>query len=274
MRMSQVTKLKKAETQYGGYDFELLKNTVAKGATDEELKVFVYLCNEYSLDPLKKEIYFLKYAGRTTIITSRDGYLKIANCHEQFDGIESDVVYLGDKLTKRDDGSLHIEYGPEHLAFDKAKLSGAFCSVFRKDRRKATTVFVSLKDYFKKDAPIWGQYIHAMILKVAEAMALKRAFSISGLVTREEVEKEHFEADFEPADQHASSISSAHSTSTPGEEVPATEAQRKALFAIMTSKSISEETVKELMLKLFNKQATKDLTKDEASSLITLLNTR
>jgi hypothetical protein len=63
-----------------------------------------------------------------------------------------------------------------------------FCSVFRKDRKKATTVFVSIKEYYKKDAPIWQQYTNAMILKVAEAMALKRAFAISGLVTREEIE--------------------------------------------------------------------------------------
>ena len=260
--MSQVVKTKKAaEVQYGGYDLEMLKNTVAKTATTDELKVFVYLCNEYNLDPLKKEIYFLKYAGQTTIITSRDGYLKIANCHDQFDGIESDVVYQGDILTKKDDGSLHIEYGPDHLLFDKTKLSGAFCSVFRKDRKKATTVFVSLRDYFKKDAPIWNQYTHAMILKVAEAMALKRAFSISGLVTREEVEKEHFEAEFEPGQSS-------------GEDLQVTDAQRKALFALVHAKNITEETVKDMMLKQFNKQATKDLTKEEASSLITLLNAR
>jgi len=161
-----------------------IRSMVAPAATDEEFRAFMYLCNAYSLDPLKKEIYFIKYAGKSTIITSRDGYLKIANLHEQFDGLESDVVYQGDVLTKRDDGSLHIAY----LAFDKTKLSGAFCSVFRKDRSKATTVFVSIKEYYKREAPIWQQYTNAMILKVAEAMALKRAFAISGLVTKEEIE--------------------------------------------------------------------------------------
>lgn len=165
-----------------------IRKTAAQGATDDEFKTFIYLCSMYNLDPLKKEIYFIKYGGKSTIITSRDGYLKIANCNEHFDGIESDVVYQGDLLTKRDDGSLLITYGQEHLSFDKSKLSGAFCSVFRKDRKKATTVFVSIKEYYKKDAPIWQQYTNAMILKVAEAMALKRAFAISGLVTREEIE--------------------------------------------------------------------------------------
>ena len=165
-----------------------IRSMVAPGATDDEFRAFMYLCNAYSLDPLKKEIYFIKYGGKSTIITSRDGYLKIANLHDQFDGLESDVVYQGDTLTKRDDGSLHIAYGQEHLVFDKSKLSGAFCSVFRKDRTKATTVFVSIKEYYKREAPIWQQYTNAMILKVAEAMALKRAFAISGLVTKEEIE--------------------------------------------------------------------------------------
>lgn len=167
---------------------ELLRKSVALGATDDEFKTFMYLCKAYDLDPLKKEIYFIKYGSKTSILTSRDGYLKIANLNENFNGLESDVVYLGDVLTKRDDGSLHIAYGPEHLSFDKSKLTGAFCSVFRKDRDKATTIFVSIREYYKKDAPIWQQYTNAMILKVAEAMALKRAFAISGLTTKEEIE--------------------------------------------------------------------------------------
>lgn len=178
-------------------NIELIKNTVASDATENELKAFLYLCEEYQLDPLKKEIYFLKYGGKATVLTSRDGYLKIANRNKNFDGLESDVVYQGDKLTKKEDGSIYIEYGESHLAFDKTKLTGAFCSVFRKDRQKATTVFVSIKDYYKKGAPIWEQYVNAMILKVAEAMALKRAFAISGLVTKEEVESRDLDSEAE-----------------------------------------------------------------------------
>lgn len=171
-------------------EVDLIRKSIALGATDDEFKTFMYLCRAYDLDPLKKEIYFIKYSNKATILTSRDGYLKIANLNENFNGLESDVVYQGDVLTKREDGSLHITYGLEHLTFDKSKLAGAFCSVFRKDRTKATTVFVSIKEYYKKDAPIWQQYTNAMILKVAEAMALKRAFAISGLVTKEEIDDE------------------------------------------------------------------------------------
>lgn len=237
-------------------DSELIKSTIAVGATESELQHFLYLSKEYQLDPLKKEIYFIKYGGKSTILTSRDGYLKIANTHPAFDGMESDVVYQGDILTKRDDGSIHIQYGQHHLIFDKTKLTGAFCSVFRKDRAKATTVFVSIKDYYKKGAPIWEQYINAMILKVAESMALKRAFAISGLVTKEEIEKEGFDLD----------------TDAPSEEHMATEAQKKAIQAIINAKSIDDEHLRITLGKHFNKETYRDLTKEEASSLISMLN--
>lgn len=174
----------------------LVKNLVPD-ATENDLRHFIYLCREYNLDPLKKEIYLIRCGGKYVAITSRDGYLKIANVNPHFDGIESDVVYQGDKIIKRENGSLSIEYGDAHLMFDKSKLSGAFCSVFRKDRSKATTVFVSIKDYYKKNTPIWEQYTNAMILKVAEAMALKRAFAISGLVTKEEIEKDDLDLPLE-----------------------------------------------------------------------------
>lgn len=254
--MATLAKAKQNAHIVQGDDVNFLRNTVAQGATDEELKMLLYLSKEYGLDPLKKEIYFIKYGGRSTIITSRDGYLKIANRNENFNGLESDVVYQGDKLTKRDDGSIHIEYSEAHLAFDKIKLVGAFCSVFRKDRAKATTIFVSIKDYYKKDTPIWDQYINAMILKVAEAMALKRAFAISGLVTREEIEKEGFELEQEAEF-----------------EKMATEAQRKAIFVAAHNKHMTEEAIKQLLVRHFNKTTTKDLTQDEASQFISLLHT-
>lgn len=165
----------------------LIKSTAAKDATDDELRLLLYLSKEYGLDPLKKEIYLIKYGGKCTFLTSRDGYLKIANRDPNFDGLESDVVYVGDKITKRADGSLLIEYGENHLV--KSKLHGAFCTVFRKDRSMHTAVYVPFMDYYKK-GQMWDQYSNAMILKVAESMALKRAFALSGLVSEEEIKKD------------------------------------------------------------------------------------
>jgi hypothetical protein len=145
------------------------------------------------------------------------------------------------------------------LLFDKSKLMGAYCNIFRKDRAKATAVFVSLKDYYKKGAPIWEQYINAMILKVAESMALKRAFAISGLVTREELEsKEDLETE---VDLGIMSEDASY----------ATDDLRKTLFSLAHRKGLSDELFKELLVKHTGKQSTKELTMAQANQLLTVL---
>lgn len=166
---------------------ELIRSISAVDASAQEFKKLMYLAEEYGLDPVKKEIIFIK--GRDPL-TTRDGMLKIANRDPQFDGIGGDAVYEGDILTKDENEAIHITYGPDHLAFNHAKLKGAFANVYRKDRSKATSVFVSMRDYVKKNN-IWEQYPNAMILKVAESMALKRAFSLSGLTSKEEVDDQN-----------------------------------------------------------------------------------
>jgi len=184
-RELQASKKSTSGISFDAKQLELIKSVAAVGATEQELKSLIYLAEQYELDPLKKEIIFIK--GRTPL-TTRDGLLKIANRDPQFDGIGGDAVYEGDVITKGDNEALHISYGPDHLAFNHAKLKGAFANVYRKDRSKATSVFVSMRDYLK-DNQIWKQYPNAMILKVAESMALKRAFSLSGLTSQEEVEE-------------------------------------------------------------------------------------
>lgn len=161
-----------------------VRKNCAPSASDEEFKNFLYLCKQYDLNPLKKEIYFLKYGGKVAIIISRDGLFKIANQHAAYDGVESDSVYKDDILTRRDNGSIQIAYGPHHYSFNKAMLEGAFCNVYRKDKSIATTVYVSFAEY-KKDSPIWKQYSNTMIIKTAEVAALKKAFELSGLKTDE-----------------------------------------------------------------------------------------
>jgi phage recombination protein Bet len=159
----------------------LVKRTVAKDATNDELKMFMHLSGKYNLDPFAKEIWFLKMGGTPTITTSRDGYLKIANEHPAFDGLASDVVYAKDSFSKTPEGVNHT-YG----VGDRGAILGAYALIFRKDRKFPIYVFAPMKDY-QKPSNIWKTYPHAMILKVAEAMALKRAFSLSGLVTVEEL---------------------------------------------------------------------------------------
>ena len=56
----------------------LIKRTVALGATDDELKLFIAQCQRTGLDPISKQIYFIKRGGKSNITTSIDGFRLIA----------------------------------------------------------------------------------------------------------------------------------------------------------------------------------------------------
>ena len=179
-----ITKENKSILSWDKNQMDLIKRTVAKGATDDEFNMFMYLAKTYQLDPITKEIWFIKYNATAVpiIMTSRDGYLAVANRNPHYEGLVSDVVHENDEFEKLPDGVKH-KYGCK----DRGKIIGAYAFGYRDDRKYPVYIFASFEEYFKKGSPIWVQFGSAMILKVAEAMMLKRLFSISGLVTKEEI---------------------------------------------------------------------------------------
>ncbi len=168
------------ETKWSARQIETIKKTVAVGASNEELDMFLSLAGTYDLNPFLKEIWCIKMGPRVVITTSRDGYLRIANRDSHFRGLVSDAVYSSDKFTKTKDGVEHSYSG------NRGQIIGAYALVYRDDRDYPAYFFAPFKDYYKRGGT-WDQYPHAMIIKVAEAMALKRAFAISGLTTQEEM---------------------------------------------------------------------------------------
>ncbi|MGI4862404.1 MAG: RecT family recombinase [Janthinobacterium lividum] len=162
---------------------QLMKDTVAKGVSDNEFMLFMHLAQHYGLDPFAKEVWCIKYGGNpATIFTSRDGYLKIASRDPQMNGIVSDAVCANDTMERQPDGRVKQTYGNP-----RGELVGAWAVVHRKDRDFPAYFYAPFKEYNSGSNPTWKKYPSAMIIKVAEAMALKRAFSISGLVTQEEI---------------------------------------------------------------------------------------
>lgn len=139
---------------------ETLKQTVCKGATDAQFKMFVEVCRTTGLNPFLKEIWYVPSVG---VMAGRDGYLRVANEHPMFDGMET--------LVERDSKNEPIK---------------ATCKVWRKDRSHPITCEAYYNEY-KKSGNVWSTYKSAMIGKVAEVLALKRSFSINGVVTEEEI---------------------------------------------------------------------------------------
>lgn len=166
---------------------DTIRQTVAKGASDAQLEMFLTLAERYQLDPFLKEIWF---SGQIGIITSRDGYLKIAMRHPDYDGIVSAAVRDGDEFVMEP----LIPTVQHKFGTKRGAVIGGYAVVFRKGRRPAVC-YADMAEY-RKSGEVWGKYQSAMICKVAEVMALKRQFGISGLVTEEEaghpVTVEHF----------------------------------------------------------------------------------
>ncbi len=139
---------------------QTLKDTVCKGATDSQFRLFIEVCRATGLNPFIREIWFVPGVG---VMAGRDGYLAAANRHPQFDGMET--------LVDRDANGIPIK---------------ATCRVWRKDRSHPITCEAYYNEY-KKSSSVWTTYKSAMIGKVAEVLALKRSFSINGIVTEEEI---------------------------------------------------------------------------------------
>lgn len=180
---------KTIESEWSAEEIDLIKKTVARDATDEEIKLFLYTAKARGLNPLLKEIYFIKRKQKRgdrwievgTIQTGIDGFRVIANRTNRLRGIERGI--------KRD---------------EKGRLY-AWARVWRKDWDYPAYEEVALEEY-KGETALWNRMPEQMLKKCAEAAALRMAFSedLSGLFSHEEMEQAD-KAEEKPAESTASS---------------------------------------------------------------------
>ena len=164
-----------------------IKATVAKDCTPSEFVMFLELAARYQLDPFARQIWAAKMGDDkpVAILVGRDGLLSIAERHDKFAGMDSDVGVEGDKLSvDRDTHEFIHEWGEDHLS---GTIIGAWAMVWREDRDRPVRFFARYSEYAKEGSKFWQKFKSAMIVKCAESMALKRAFVISGLLVEEEV---------------------------------------------------------------------------------------
>ena len=170
----------------------LIKRTVAKDASNDELQMFLHIAKKAGLDPFLKEIWFIKYrSGETIMMTGRDGFLSIAQKSGEFQGLQSAAIYEGDEFSI--DYSNPIDIKIKHITNPFKKEAGKIVGGWARAARKNcidTVEIVEWKNYYKPFAgkiSMWDKFGSAMIKKTAESMALRKQYGISGLVAQEEV---------------------------------------------------------------------------------------
>jgi phage recombination protein Bet len=169
---------------------DLIKRTVAKGASDLELELFVKQCERTGLDPFARQIYAIKrwdaQAGQEVMQTqvSIDGLRTLASDTGEMAGQD------GPYWCGPDGKWLDVWLGPgEPRASKVVVLRGSG------DSLRAVFTGVALYDSYcqtRKDGRptrMWEQMGPEMLAKCAEALALRKAFpqKLSGLYTSDEM---------------------------------------------------------------------------------------
>lgn len=206
--MSNVAHLPAPVPQSFAFDkgaLALIKRTVAADTTDDEFNLFVSYCQSLKLDPRRKQIYALVYnkdkpsKRRMSIIVAIDGFRSIAARSGCYRPDEGEPVYEFDEQAKSDENPLGLvkatvkvwqfAHGSWHPATAVAYWD-EYAPI--EDEKKWDD---GARSYVKtgKRAPAgkWASMPRLMLAKVAEALALRKAWpdDFSGVYAEEEMDK-------------------------------------------------------------------------------------
>jgi phage recombination protein Bet len=159
----------------------LIKSTVAKGCTDNELQLFLHACQKTGLDPLMKQIYAVKRGGSMAIQTGIDGFRLIAERTGKYaPGREPSFKYIND----------------DPLGGDIISAT-AYIKKMTDDGTWHEVAATARMSEYCPGGQFWTKMPHVMIAKVAEALALRRAFpmELSGVYSTEEMTQADVEQD-------------------------------------------------------------------------------
>jgi len=144
----------------------LVKRTVAPGATDDELELFLGVAAASRLNPFAKELYFTKFGGKVVIMPGIDGLRRKAAESGEYAG------QVGPYWCGQDGQWTEVWLKQEPPAACKV-------GVIRKGATEPTWAVVTWSEFSRRGQPgtqaTWGDRPAHMLAVVAERHALRKA---------------------------------------------------------------------------------------------------
>lgn len=156
--------------------------------TDQEIALYIKLCQYQRLNPFLREAHCIKYGDApATMVTGKSAFEKRAQRNEKYHGNQAGVIILSEKGIENRIGSLVMSKHGEELV-------GGWAKVFVDGYTEPVEITVSFDEYVgrKKTGEInsqWATKPATMIRKVALVQALREAFpeDFAGMYSQEEM---------------------------------------------------------------------------------------
>lgn len=160
----------------GAFVFTFKAIAMPQPHTDPEFVSCCMVAYQHQLNPLTKEIYFMRTkAGPIQAIVSVDGWIKKCNEHPQYDGME----VVADKNPAGEIESMTI-------------------SIYRKDRSRPTVITEYMDECKANGGPVWAKSPKRMLRNRTICQGGRVAFGFAGLMDRDEFDQWQATKDITP----------------------------------------------------------------------------
>lgn len=162
---------------------EVIRNSIAPTASDQEFLLFAHKAASYGLDPFKNEIFFIKYGSQARIQFAAEAYLSKAREQEGFIPPDTQMVHENDEFKiAMNKETKQMEVIQHEIGFPRGKIIGAYSVAYR-EGYPPVTVIMDIDEvahmFTGQNKDNWNKWTSDMFGKHVQQRALKKQYGLS-----------------------------------------------------------------------------------------------